>query len=1014
MMISDESFSANCPLAELSQADNGRSDQAITQQTPYSYSPAKRRFMYPPSLLWAAGCALGLASRLQDRPSRVRTLRNLNRQVTRDLWGLVQMHDGGDDVTTLAVLDAALSGILYYVFQVLVEQRQRKAAEERRRQAEQEARLNRMPAWKRDILVRKRQSRSDPKTSSTDSIDHNVIQNEDTGPARGTGVFEQNGESSLGEGGPPDTCRTPDVWNEQGVSEEKIVSVHENIFVKWQARNRSPPYDRNDTLAHSGQHKSHSPRGVGIPNNVIIIEKYGGSGNDLQADVGKESVQGLAPTGLERPGTQTVFSFLRDAKPEREVIIIEKDDTEDKSVPCSLSGKVNRLRGKFGDEPRERKEVLSATRTKVPETVKSSTRQGRGSQRKGQKSTLSAAGSMDSLLDVVQQPNQAQKKKNEFHYSSCENLSELDTLFIQKSGSDDSVTVDTSPNIRPRSLSQSKMHETTEQTGKKTERVKVESSQPTSQQSTRESPKDQTTKYNDTSSKPSMRVKPVSVTRNAPVGGNHVRLSGQSHAAKVNRHDLKKKTSLGNEPGSTRKESDILVHSKNAPEEGIQIIPTTANSSAKLTAAQNDPVAAAIASIKAQSKNTFIVQPTRPAGKHVEMNNQHRKEKEPSHLKDRGAKEDDKSPGLPLPLQPNKKQDSRKNDIVGQSNDTSFVIRPLTQRLKENPSEYQSATVRKATEKQFSTKEQKSNITPSSTSSSAGPTTTPVLQQRDAPESNQHANRTFLPQESTDAQTENKKTHLGRKKAPAPQPPSVASVNGQGTARQQAGQLKPGAQDREELPTTNIDDVEISAKIQDNNNCIRPGKTGDQTQATTMQSSPAGSELGRTASPPSLDVSPIAPPRHKATVRKLTVADYVVIGGYEKLSKSSISKGESKKLKISFNDSPTTFEYPSEQSLLEEDDRESVQAPTGLRTTPSLTTSTGDKVLSGGLHSYQPSQVTSNIVAGQQRAVASTVPEDSQAASEGHPVEIFAVKPLADSEAPMWSSSSSMASALLF
>ncbi|CAH1271000.1 PPP1R18 [Branchiostoma lanceolatum] len=891
--------------------------------------------------------------------------------------------------------------------QVLVEQRQRKAAEERRRQAEHEARLNRMPAWKRDILVRKRQSRSDQKTPVVDSTDHNAVQNEDAGQTRRTGVLEQNGESSLGEGG-PDTCRSTDVWTEQGVSEEKIVSVHDNIFVKWQSRNRSPSYDRNDSLAHSGQHKPHSPRGVGIPNNVIIIEKYGGSGYDLQADMGKESVQGLAPTGLERPPAQNVFSFLRDAKPEREVIIIEKDDTEDKSVPCTLSGKVNRLRGKFGDEPRERADVLSATRTKVPETVKSNTRQ-----RKGQKSSLSAAGSMDSLLDVVQQPSQAQKKRTQFHYSSCENLSELDTIppyVIQKSGSDDSVTVDTSPNIRPRSLSQSKMQETTEPRGKKTEKVKVDSIEPISQQSTRESPKDQMTNYrlhNDTSSKPSLRVKPVSVTRSAPVGENHVQSSGQSHAAKVNKREFKKKISLGNEPGPTRKESGNLLHSKNVPEEGIQIIPTKAKSSAKLTENQNDPVATAIASIKAQSKNTFIVQPRRPAGKNTETKNQHRKEKEPSHHQDSGAKEDDKSPALPPPLQPNKKQDSsssRKNINVEQKNDASFVIRPLTQLLKENPSEYQSGKARKPTEKQLNSKEHKSSITLPSSSNDT-PTTTPVLEPRDGPQSNQHANSTFLQQDSQ-VPSDNRKTHPGRKKAPAPQPPSVSSVNGQ------AVQRKPGTQEREELPTTNIDDVEISTKSQDKNS-IQSGKTGDQTLTRTMQSSPAGSELSKPASPPSLDVSPIAPPRHKATVRKLTVADYVVIGGYEILSKSSISKGESKKLKISFNDSPTTFEYPSEQSLLEEDDRESVQAPAGLRTTPSLTTAAGDKV-SGGLHSYQPSQVTSDVVAGQQRSVASKAPEAGQSTAEGqsHPVEIFAVKPLADSEAPMWSSSSSMA--LLF
>ncbi|XP_066294921.1 phostensin-like [Branchiostoma lanceolatum] len=891
--------------------------------------------------------------------------------------------------------------------QVLVEQRQRKAAEERRRQAEHEARLNRMPAWKRDILVRKRQSRSDQKTPVVDSTDHNVVQNEDAGQTRRTGVLEQNGESSLGEGG-PDTCRSTDVWTEQGVSEEKIVSVHDNIFVKWQSRNRSPSYDRNDSLAHSGQHKPHSPRGVGIPNNVIIIEKYGGSGYDLQADMGKESVQGLAPTGLERPPAQNVFSFLRDAKPEREVIIIEKDDTEDKSVPCTLSGKVNRLRGKFGDEPRERADVLSATRTKVPETVKSNTRQ-----RKGQKSSLSAAGSMDSLLDVVQQPSQAQKKRTQFHYSSCENLSELDTIppyVIQKSGSDDSVTVDTSPNIRPRSLSQSKMQETTEPRGKKTEKVKVDSIEPISQQSTRESPKDQMTNYrlhNDTSSKPSLRVKPVSVTRSAPVGENHVQSSGQSHAAKVNKREFKKKISLGNEPGPTRKESGNLLHSKNVPEEGIQIIPTKANSSAKLAENQNDPVATAIASIKAQSKNTFIVQPRRPAGKNTETKNQHRKEKEPSHHQDSGAKEDDKSPALPPPLQPNKKQDSsssRKNINVEQKNDASFVIRPLTQLLKDNPSEYQSGKARKPTEKQLNSKEHKSSITLPSSSNDT-PTTTPVLEPRDGPQSNLHANSTFLQQDSQ-VPSDNRKTHPGRKKAPAPQPPSVSSVNGQ------AVQRKSGTREREELPTTNIDDVEISTKSQDKNS-IQSGKTGDQTLTRTMQSSPAGSELSKPASPPSLDVSPIAPPRHKATVRKLTVADYVVIGGYEILSKSSISKGESKKLKISFNDSPTTFEYPSEQSLLEEDDRESVQAPAGLRTTPSLTTAAGDKV-SGGLHSYQPSQVTSDVVAGQQRSVASKAPEAGQSTAEGqsHPVEIFAVKPLADSEAPMWSSSSSMA--LLF
>ncbi|XP_035683458.1 uncharacterized protein LOC118420672 [Branchiostoma floridae] len=892
--------------------------------------------------------------------------------------------------------------------QVLVEQRQRKAAEERRRQAEQEARLNRMPAWKRDILVRKK-SRSDPKSSPVDSADHNVIPYEDSGPPSRTGVLEQNGESSLGEGGPSDTCRTTHGWKEQGVSEEKVVSVHDNIFVKWQARNRSPSNDRNDTLvAHSGQHKPHSPRGVGIPNNVIIIEKYGGSGYDRQADVGKESVQGVGPAGMERPPAQTVFSLLRDAKPEREVIIIEKDDTEDKSVPCTLSGKVNRLRGKFGDEPRDRADVLSATRTKVPETMKSNTRQ-----RKGQKSSLSAAGSMDSLLDVVQQPTHTQNKK--FHYSSCENLTELDTLppyVIPKSGSDDSVTVDTTPNIRPRSLSQSKMIDTVEPRVRKTGKVKVESTEPISQQKTREAPKDQVTNYRlhgDRSSKPSLRVRPVSVTRSVPGGENHVHLAGQSHAAKVNKQE--KKISLGNELGSTRRDAGTLPHSKNLPEEGIQIIPAKANSSAKDTENQNDPVAAAIASIKAQSKNTFIVQPRRPASKHTETKNkdtEHRKIKEPSHHKDNGPKEDVKTPALPLPLQSNKKQDSsRKNNNVEQKNDTSFVIRPLTQVLKENPSGYQSEKVRKSSEKQPNSKEQKGNITFSSS-----PTAKAVVEPRDRPQSNLHANSTFLQQDSQDAPSENRKAQPGRKKAPAPQPPSVVGVNAQGTERSQAVQVKPGTQEREELPTTNIDDVEISTKSQ-NNNSVQSAKTGDQAPTRMMQSSPAGSEVSKTASPPSLDVSPIAPPRHKGTVRKLTVADYVVIGGYEKLGKSSISKGESKKLKISFNDSPTTFEYPSEQSLLEEDDGKGVQAPAGLRTTPSLTTAAGDKV-SGGLHSYQPSQVTSDVVAGQQRSVASKAPEASQPAAEARPVEIFAVKPLADSEAPMWSSSSSMASALLF
>ncbi|XP_028664581.2 taperin [Erpetoichthys calabaricus] len=141
----------------------------------------------------------------------------------------------------------------------------------------------------------------------------------------------------------------------------------------------------------------------------------------------------------------------------------------------------------------------------------------------------------------------------------------------------------------------------------------------------------------------------------------------------------------------------------------------------------------------------------------------------------------------------------------------------------------------------------------------------------------------------------------------------------------------------EDLPVTNIDDIveateDAEPTLQDSTSA--PGKGYHQKTGNTFtvvpKRKPATSEAVQepadSETPLGTGEAPFATLGAMLKKRYPAAEEIQVIGGYQSLGRSCLSKSGTlrKKLKISFNDSSlqTTFEYPSESSLMEAADDE--------------------------------------------------------------------------------------------